>query len=167
METFYHITPINEDPHHRLYPHASQSWRRHRAAKAGGKPLVPARKARSRCIAACVPTAFLCAFFQPFSWTETQNAAENFCLVIGSLFSKDKDASLIATYTAVNEAVCKYKHGTRHSYAENCATLRLCHSTNSVAMVLGCWPEIAGSISAVVVAFRWMQNDGGPCTMQC
>ncbi|XP_077536306.1 uncharacterized protein LOC144148663 [Haemaphysalis longicornis] len=126
MATFYHVTSTDEQPRHELCPQGAQSWCQYRAAEAHGKRPPPHKNQLARHV-----TEALLPVYQRLSEAQllsrclgkkTQNAAESLHSVIWSLLPKDENASLIATETAVNEAVCKYNSGTRRAYAESCAS---------------------------------------------
>lgn len=129
MATYYHITSTDQDPHHDLCPQGPQSWCQHQAAEAEKKPPPPHKYRLGKHVAeALLPVYQRLSDMQLLSrclGKKTQNAAESLHSVIWSLLPKDKNASLVATETAVHEAVCKYTAGARRAYAEYCATLGL------------------------------------------
>lgn len=129
MATFHHVTSTDDHPCHDLCPEGPQSWCRQRAAEAEGKPPPPHKRQLAKHVAdALLPVYQRLSDVQLLTrcvGKKTQNAAESLHSVIWSLLPKDENASLIATETALNEAVCKYNAGTRRAYAEYCCTLGL------------------------------------------
>ncbi|KAK8762919.1 hypothetical protein V5799_034471 [Amblyomma americanum] len=129
MATFYHVTSTDERPRHELCPQGPQSWCQHQAAEAEGKPLPSYKYQLARHVTdALLPVYRRLSDVQLLSrclGKKTQNAAESLHSVIWSLLPKDKNASLTATETALNEAVCKFNAGTRRAYTEYCSTLGL------------------------------------------
>ncbi|XP_077488230.1 uncharacterized protein LOC144099059 [Amblyomma americanum] len=129
MASYYHVTSTEEEPRHDFCPEGPQSWCQHQAAEAEGKPLPSHKYQLARHVTdALLPVYRRLSDVQLLSrclGKKTQNAAESLHSVIWSLLPKDRNASLTATETALNEAVCKFNAGTRRAYTEYCSTLGL------------------------------------------
>lgn len=121
MATYRHVTSTDDHPDHSLCPTGRESWCRHNAALAKGKPApkhsynLPKDVARA-----------LLPVYERLSETKllerclrgkTQNSNESFHSVIWNLVPKERHSSLFAVEAAVAEAVLRFNTGSQHAAA--------------------------------------------------